>query len=69
MEIQAHAATGVRIALCLKRVDGRRVPPREWAVLDIVPASIQVEEVSMMAGDDPPSNGALERSNGGAAPT
>ena len=69
VEIQVHAATGVRIALCLKRVDGSRVPPREWPVLDIVPASIQVEEVSMVVGDGPPSNGAPERSYGGDAQT
>ena len=27
--IDVHAATGVRVAFCLKRVDGSRVPPRE----------------------------------------
>ncbi len=61
VELHVHAATGVRIALCLKRVDGSRISPREWPILDIVPSSIQVVEVPMVVTDESPS-GAPERS-------
>ena len=65
VEIDVYAATGVRVALCLKRVDGSRIPPREWPVLDIVPASLQDEVLPMV--DVPGSSGAPERSYVGDA--